>query len=318
MTEGVATIEYLRKRYVNDAYIPQTELEPIAICTPLYNSTPFLRDYLSCLRYYDYPKDLLSIYFTIQGNDGTYDQIKRFAEMFGDDYRRVKYKRVKQIKGDLPHVQNVVRCRNLLAQWSKPDKVFFNDHDNFNPPNSIRRLNDGLTLGAGLSAGVYLFLMRDENNNRMVMFTSFFLHDKIMRSLSLRGMRGYIPVELFGRRLWMDAVACGCLLVKREVLDKVKFFVPWGTTMSDDTAFCLRAREAGYRVIGDFGLVCGHWGFHMDYKRMMQIDVTLSPKMDERRIKMKQDGVYVLPDVDVNMNQRAQELFDLQKIEDST
>jgi hypothetical protein len=176
----------------------------------------------------------------------------------------------------------------------------------------------GLSLGASGVGGIYLYShtdMKDEENPIKMDFASFFVYNGIMNSLSLKGTTGYFPQEIFGRRLWMDAVACGCLMVKRELLDEVPFFVPYGTSMTDDTAFCLKARGLGHYMIADFGVICDHWGFHVSYTPMMRLSVKLDRKMHERRRKMHLDGVYTLPEIDVNMGGRTREYVDLDVVE---
>jgi len=316
----VATLEYLRNLYVEERELPTLEPVPVAVCTALYNSTPFLGDYLTSVLQYDWPHDLTSLYFTVQGDDATYDVMKTFKETYGDIYRRIKVKRVKQVKGgELPHVRNVTQCRNLLVKWSKPDIVFFNDHDNFNPPISIKRLYDGIRLGADAAAGIYFFSQMDEETQRqMATFTAFFLHEGTMRGLTLRGMSGLFPLEIFNHRLWMDAVSFGCFLAKRELLDKQKFFVPYGTTLTDDTAFCLKAREKGFRFIADFGLLVPHWGFKITYRKMVHMTVQRHKTMLSRRRKMEDDGVYIMSEKDLNMTEIVKDFVDIDKIEKRT
>lgn len=311
-------LTFLRSKYVQDSYIPPLEPEPLAVCTPMYNSMPFLDEYLTHVLLYDYPKDLTSLYFTVQGKDGTYDTLKEFKETWGDEYRKIKFQRVKQnTGGPLPHVANVVRCRNLLIKWSRPDLVFFNDHDNFNPPVSIKRLRQGLALGASIAAGTYTFYQRDPGEDvGRICFTTFYLKgDQQLHALSLKEpMHGYFPLEIFGRRMWVDAVSCGCMMVKRELLDEQQFFVPYGTPMTDDTAFCLKARELGHRIISDLGLVVRHWGYNVYFKQMMEIGVGRSEEMMDRRSKMRRDGIYVAPDIAANINEAVRKLIDLDKI----
>jgi len=314
---GVATLEYIRKRYVDDSLVPEIEQVPIAVCTPMYNSTPFLVKYLKCVLLYDYPKDLLSLYFTVQGNDRTYDALKEFGGVYGDEYRKIKIKKVKQtIGGELPHIRNVVKCRKLLTQWSNPDLVFFNDHDNFNPPVSIKRLQKGLALGASGAAGVYVFFQRSEGEKKgRIGFTSFFLDGGKMHHFALQNVnQGHLPLEMFGKRLWVDCVSCGCFLIKRELLDELDWFVPLGTSMTDDTAFCLKARSLGHKFIADFGLIVDHWGYKINYRKMLEIHVEANQIMFARRTKMKEDGVYVHPDLDRNMDEAVRKLIDIDKI----
>jgi len=314
---GVATLDYIRKLYVEERELPPIEPEPVAVCTPIYNAIQYLSTYLTHVLLYDWPNDLTSIYFAVAGDDGTFEALKEFAKTYGDEYRKIKVKYVKQsLGGEMPHIRNVVQCRNLMIQWSRPDMVFFNDSDNFNPPVSIRRLYDGLRLGASGAGGVYLFRQFDPDGRERIGFTSFFLHSGIMRHFSMFGREGSFPLEMFGRRMWMDAVSCGCFLVKRELLDEVKFFMPFGTSMSDDTAFCLKARETGHKFIADFGLMVPHWGYEMSHQRMMAISVNLSAEMEARRAKNRAEGTYVNPEIDTNMNEAVRKYINIDKIEE--
>lgn len=308
-------LDLIRKKYVIEKHV---EEEPIAVCTPMYNSMPFLDEYLTHVINYDYPKDLLSLYFTVQGKDGTYDTLKEFKAKFGDEYRKIKFKREKQVRGrNMPHVFNLVRLRNTLIKWSKPDTVFFNDHDNFNPPVSIKRLREGLALGASIAAGPYAFFQKDPSEKKgKISFTTFYLkEDKKLYALTLQGgLKGYFPLEMFGKRMWVDAVACGCTMMSRELLDELQFFVPHETSMSDDTAFCLKAREMGHRIISDLGLFVQHWGFDIEFNQVMQVNVRRHPEMVMRRDKMRDDGVYVVPNMDVDMDAAVRKYIDLDKI----
>jgi len=95
----------------------------------------------------------------------------------------------------------------------------------------------------------------------------------------------------------------------------VKFFVPLGTTMSDDTAFCLKARERGHRFIADYGLITEHWGYNVKWQKFMGLTITLDETMTNRRAKMRRDGVYVHPPHDANMAEAVKQYIDLDKIE---
>ena len=314
---GVATLDYLRKLYVPEKQLPPIEPEPVAVCTPIYNAIQFLDTYLTHVLLYDWPRDLTSIYFAVSGDDGTEEALKQFAETYGDEYRRIRVKRVKQVKGgEMPQIRNVVQARNLMIGWSKPDTVFFNDADNFNPPVSIRRLYDGLRLGASGAAGVYVFRQYDLDGRERIGFTSFFLHKGTMRHITLFGRSGVLPLEMFGRRLWMDAVSCGCFLCKRELLDDVKFFMPFGTTMSDDTAFCLKARELGHSFIADWGLLTEHWGYEIKYQPQMSFNISLTPVMEARRAHNRRIGTYVSSPTDGSISEAVRRYIDLDKIKE--
>jgi hypothetical protein len=98
------------------------------------------------------------------------------------------------------------------------------------------------------------------------------------------------------------------------LLDEQRFFFPTGTTMTDDTAFCLKARERGHRFIGDFGLMVHHWGYNVAHQEVMKIAVELDPVMEARRTLNREKGVYVHPKVDGNISAAVRKLIDIDKI----
>jgi cellulose synthase/poly-beta-1,6-N-acetylglucosamine synthase-like glycosyltransferase len=296
----------IEKRLIPEKEIPVPEPSPIAICTPLHDSMPFINRYLSALTKLDYPPELISLYFTVQGKDGTYDYMKdNFVPWAKEQkgYHKIKIKRVKQVQsGELPHVRNVVHCRNLLASWSRPDPVFFIDHDNFPPSETLSRLRQTALYGGDISAAVYVFFQsqseRADDIGRLG-FTLFFIEnedDFYYFTLDRDGKRGLIPEKVVNRRIRCDAVSMGTTLVQREVLDKVKFFIPWGTTMTDDTAYCVEAGKHGFNIISDFSLFIPHWGFDVKFVGVrdgsMMVEVNFDQAMAYRREKLKRSGVY--------------------------
>ena len=181
--------------------------------------------------------------------------------------------------------------------------MFFIDHDNFPPPKTLRRLLQSLDLGASMVSGVYLFYKRDNKNPHLegkINFTAFFLMNGEMGSMGLseRGMEGILPAEIFNKRMWVDSVAMGSTLAKRDLLDEYQFIVPKNYDMSDDTAYCIQARKTGHRFIADFGLVIPHWGYDIQFSPMtnpelVHLRVKVADAMTRRRKKMYQDGVYI-------------------------
>ena len=80
---------------------------------------------------------------------------------------------------------------------------------------------------------------------------------------------GYRELETYGRGLIeADATGCHCLLVHRDVFEKVDTGHPhrWfhesvlsnGALAGEDITFCLAARDAGFRVMIDTSIEAGH------------------------------------------------------------
>lgn len=93
---------------------------------------------------------------------------------------------------------------------------------------------------------------------------------------------GYREVETFGRGLLeVDATGCHCLLVHRNVFEKIHSDHPYrwfredewegGPMVGEDIWFCLEARKAGFPIFVDTRVEAGH------VKR-----VILTSAMDER------------------------------------
>ena len=98
--------------------------------------------------------------------------------------------------------------------------------------------------------------------------------------------------------MWVDAVAMGTTLIKRELLNKIPFMIPQVNLMSDDTAYCLEARKNHQKIIAGFGLLVPHWGYDLQMTSLPKSDfthirVTVDNQMTTRRRQMHEDGVYV-------------------------
>jgi hypothetical protein len=83
--------------------------------------------------------------------------------------------------------------------------------------------------------------------------------------IQLDGTYRMLPPEERNGIKEVDACATGCMMIKREVLEKVKApflndFNEDGTNnLGDDYAFCKRAKEAGFKVFVDWDMICDHF-----------------------------------------------------------
>ena len=141
---------------------------------------------------------------------------------------------------------------------SKCSHLLFVDDDVTVPPHAITRLvaaaDGGTRVALGCYPGVktfgdgttrvYVVLVRDGGG---------------LEDCHLTWPDGVVGVQAGG---------AGCMLIPRGVVEKIPY--PWfrfqGTyvpgagivTMGEDIDFCLRARAAGFPVVADGGVRCGH------------------------------------------------------------
>ena len=146
------------------------------------------------------------------------------------------------------------------AHW-----LFFCDTDLQIPPDTLQRL---ISHDKDIVGGLYV---RRHNPpfNEMLKF----------RQDGLPGIEpirdgAYVP----GSLVECDAIATGCMLIRTDVFEKIP---PWKLTidgqnanpahflwtenrlpngMSEDFAFCVKARQAGVRIFCDTSIICKHKG----------------------------------------------------------
>lgn len=78
-----------------------------------------------------------------------------------------------------------------------------------------------------------------------------------------------------GKIIECDAVGCGCLLIKREVLEKIEKpfefkFNEDGTTKGEDFNFCEKAKKLGYKIFVDTTKICSHYT-NIDLKKINKL-----------------------------------------------
>jgi hypothetical protein len=266
----------------------------LTIATPFYYSFHFLEQYLTALQKLDYPKELLTLIFAVQGADDTYDVLKDFQKRMQHRYKQI----ILEQRGEI-FAGETTRKRNNLnicdqRNWLKSqttDDVLFIGHDNFPPPNTIIRLLEGQSLGGDIVGGVYSFIKYGSLG-----FTSFFMledkaNDKRWPTTSLvkHDDKLWFPKCLYGERVWTWTTGMDCTLIKRDVLDNIDFSVGLTDYITDDVEFCHRAKCKSYRVLSDYGLWVPHWGFTLQFipdsiwQGYIQVLCTVKPQLIPRR-----------------------------------
>lgn len=153
----------------------------------------------------------------------------------------------------------IYTSRNSLATMAiqmDADYVFWLDSDMVFQPDTLVRMMDTVQKhDIDMLTGLYF---------RRVPPYSPVLFDKLeMRTKTVLDWSEFktIPEDLFE----VGGCGFGCVLVSTEVLMSVQgkhgnMFAPMGNN-GEDIAFCIRARDCGYKIICDPSIICGHVGY---------------------------------------------------------
>lgn len=152
----------------------------------------------------------------------------------------------------------IYTSRNALAMMAiegEYDYVFWMDSDMTFPQDALIRMIDTLEKNnLDILTGLYF---------RRVPPYSPVIFDRLeMEGSDCRWSEfEKIPEDLFE----VGGCGFGCVLMKTDVFFTVlathgNMFAPIGNN-GEDIAFCLRARECGYKIICDPSIICGHVGY---------------------------------------------------------
>lgn len=152
----------------------------------------------------------------------------------------------------------IYTSRNSLAMMAiqmEADFVFWLDSDMVFKSDTLVRMMDTLKKNdLDILTGLYF---------RRVPPYSPVLFDKLEQNGEITEFSEFktVPEELFE----VGGCGFGCVLMKTDVFFDVQskfgnMFAPRGNN-GEDVAFCIRARECGYKIYCDPSIVCGHVGY---------------------------------------------------------
>ena len=162
-----------------------------------------------------------------------------------------------------PAAKPITQNRNKIVQdfLSKPqyDYLIMLDSDNVPPANLL----DLVDYQKDIIGSLYFGYQR----NMIVPFVLERNKDGLYTIIELKGKRGLIEC---------DAIGTGIIIIKREVLEKVKF--PFRNTYDADGIklfgldihFCQQAKELGFKVFCHLDYISSHW-VTMDLKDVYAI-----------------------------------------------
>jgi len=146
---------------------------------------------------------------------------------------------------------DVAVARNLLASDFQGDYIFFIDDDVLAPMDAIQKL---MAHDKDVVSGLYF--ARQEPH-----FPQLFRKNK-------KDPKRYDSIfDIKEELLEVDACGAGCMLIKKEVFEKLKKpyfqYIPAGEDTprkGEDFFFSEKVKEAGFKIYADTSVVCHHMG----------------------------------------------------------
>uniref|UniRef100_A0A6M3KD75 Glycosyltransferase n=1 Tax=viral metagenome TaxID=1070528 RepID=A0A6M3KD75_9ZZZZ len=152
-------------------------------------------------------------------------------------------------KDNITHNYNIARTKLLSGGY---DALLSVEYDMIIPPDALFRLAD---LDADIAYSLYCWR---RGRHRWSAYTE--LNGTTGKSICEGPDKGR---EVWGKTLDVAGVGLGCTLIKRRVLEAVKFRVeePTKAHISCDWWLAHDAGKLGYSQRADLGVVCGHLSY---------------------------------------------------------
>lgn len=150
-------------------------------------------------------------------------------------------------------IPRITASRNLLRQYmleNEYDYYFSMDQDTIPPADIIERL---MRHGKEIVSGVYFtfHMVNGKPKEVPVVWTGYDEADNSMRYLDVKDL-------LKPQLLEVSAFGMGCMLAKREVMEKIAFRFDQKIGGFEDVYFCHDARKLGYKLYIDTTARCDH------------------------------------------------------------
>lgn len=147
------------------------------------------------------------------------------------------------------HGYCVDQVRNLVGHWAERyDYLFAVDSDIAFKPDTLKKL---LSHNKDVVSGLYI--QRKLGQHILELYRNG-------RNIPYGDIKGLGLIEV-------DSCGFGCVLVKSEVFKKIgypyfvyKSAIDHKDTISEDTYFCLKAKQYGFKVFADTSILCEHIG----------------------------------------------------------
>jgi len=194
-------------------------------------------------------------------------------------YLKEKYPKIPIVRAHYSYEKirkKIIECKNLMREkvlQEGYDYLLTLDQDTLVPKDILESL---LSFKKDLIAGVYFgyphkegFNLTQKNIVRIDEGKATVLTPIVWVNLPTNPNKvRYLTVEELKPARLIEAflVGGGCILLSREILEKVKFRYVEENSNYDDYWLCNDAREKGYKVYADTGCICKHLILKRDWQ----------------------------------------------------
>ncbi|MBI4140797.1 glycosyltransferase family 2 protein [Candidatus Woesearchaeota archaeon] len=162
------------------------------------------------------------------------------------------YETIRNPSKNKDRIIDIISNRNIIikrAVEKKYDYLFFVDTDVLLPPDAIEKL---LSPDQPIVSGVYLGGQKFSNETKIApVLYELTANENYLRSVPLNNVMEDLVYEI-------AASGMGCVLIQREVLEKVKLRYSEKIMSGEDVLFCHDARKLGYRTFVNTSVRCTH------------------------------------------------------------
>ena len=218
-------------------------------CPTSFHKEYCLKEYKEGLKSLTYPKH--DVLLVDNSPDDTYARkIKEQGiPVIRWDYNKSPRKRIVDSR-------NVLRRRVLEGGY---DYLFSLEQDVIPPKDVIERL---LKHKQKILTGVYFTYATQGNMTKLLpLLYKKTRHPKIQKQMRTEEI--YPP-----RKIIVKSCGLGCVLIHRDVLEKVKFRYDKEYAAFDDMFFCRDAEEHGFKIVADTSLKCKHMIDNWDWSKV--------------------------------------------------
>jgi GT2 family glycosyltransferase len=218
----------------------EKKISRVLVASPVSDHHAYCyEEYRDALKALTYPHH--DIFLVDNSKDNTF--FKRIAQ----DFPSTKIPYVESVKDRLTISRNILREKAIKEGY---DYLFCLDQDTIPPHDIIEKL---LSHHKEIVSGLYLNPFTRNNETKIKPVAWVYTRDDSTKLVFVRE-----EVLHSGQCVPVNLVGTGCILIHRDVLEKITFRTEPDKTGVDDNFFCIDVQKLGYTIWLDTSARCKH------------------------------------------------------------